>query len=163
MSAINLSIISIVISLASFFIALFALLINFLSHRRNNIPEAKGNYSILKDEENDMIKMLKKNGNIPSKSSSGYYLLLTISNTRKSIVHIKVLVDKKNKVITPLYDSEKNRFGWILKEGDSETRIMDVSRDGLSILKKSKKIYALDTSDKKHILEKNKDSQKIPN
>ncbi len=148
----------------AFLLSLVSLAIHYRSHRTNNIPKVKGSYWILKDKENDAIRKLKENHHLPERSSFGYFLQLTIFNDRKRNITITNIVNKFGAMIPthPIVSLDgKNTFGIILEDGDRTTFLIDISKDGVRILKNSDKIYALDNTERKHLLKKKKLSATI--
>ncbi len=107
-----------------------------------------------KDDENKLILGLKKAGECPQTSSAGFFMVLQITNSGFRTITAKSIVNEKGKLIQLIIDksSDKLKFGWTLKEGDEITKVLDVSKHGVELLKNASKIYIQDSVKRKYLV-----------
>ncbi len=133
-----------VLSASSLIIALATFAISYLVYKRNS-PILNTQIHIIPDDDSEMNKKLGL-----SNSTNGFFIYLQIANSGFRTITAMYIANKKGEIIMPIVI--KKQFGCTLKEGDTITHKSDVSPNGVKLLRKAKKLYVIDTANRKHFV-----------
>ena len=96
-------------------------------------------------------------------SETGFFLIFLVNNTGQKIITIKGLINEKKELLYPIIDKNlpkedekkdvhQNSFGYLLEIGKSYRETILLNQHYLKIFKKSKRIYVVDITNRKHLL-----------